>query len=75
MHTAFKGRCVLEGVTIQDKVQELIEEYLAVNPKRRGRGIAVPLTGRQVVLGSPRNHSHNGSSMSHTRPQKHHAAF
>ena len=27
-HTAFKGRCVLEGVTIQDKVQALIDAYL-----------------------------------------------
>ena len=28
MHTAFKGRCVVEGVTIQDKVQELIRREL-----------------------------------------------
>ena len=29
LHTAFKGRCVVEGVTIQDKVQALIERELA----------------------------------------------
>jgi hypothetical protein len=29
MHTAFKGRCVIEGVTIQDKVNTLIDAYLA----------------------------------------------
>jgi ParG len=28
LHTAFKGRCVLEGVTIQDKVRVLIEREL-----------------------------------------------
>jgi hypothetical protein len=33
LHTAFKSRCVLEGVTIQDKVRELIErEMMAVLP-------------------------------------------
>jgi len=30
LHTAFKGRCVLEGITIQDKVRVLIERELAV---------------------------------------------
>jgi hypothetical protein len=29
LHTAFKGRCVVEGVTIQDKVRMLIERDLA----------------------------------------------
>jgi hypothetical protein len=29
LHTAFKGRCVREGVTIQDKVRLLIERELA----------------------------------------------
>jgi len=29
LHTAFKGRCVFEGVTIQDKVRLLIERELA----------------------------------------------
>lgn len=29
MHTAFKGRCVVEGVTIQDKVRMLIEREMA----------------------------------------------
>jgi hypothetical protein len=29
LHTAFKGRCVIEGVTIQDKVRTLIERELA----------------------------------------------
>ena len=28
LHTAFKGRCVREGVTIQDKVRALIEREL-----------------------------------------------
>ena len=28
LHTTFKGRCVLEGVTIQDKVRMLIEREL-----------------------------------------------
>ncbi len=28
LHTAFKGRCVVEGVTIQDKVRALIEREL-----------------------------------------------
>jgi len=38
-HTAFKGRCVLEGVTIQDKVQELIDAYLATDrPAVPGEG-------------------------------------
>jgi hypothetical protein len=43
MHTAFKGRCVLEGVTIQDKVQALIEEYLAANAIAPGQGATPPL--------------------------------
>ena len=29
LHKAFKGRCVLEGVTIQDKVQMMIDRELA----------------------------------------------
>jgi len=29
IHTAFKGRCVIEGVTIQDKVRTLIEHELS----------------------------------------------
>jgi hypothetical protein len=29
LHTAFKGRCVLRGVTIQDRVRLLIERDLA----------------------------------------------
>ncbi len=29
LHTAFKGRCVFEGVTIQDKVRLLIEREMA----------------------------------------------
>ena len=43
MHTAFKGRCVLEGVTIQDKVQSLIEDYLAADPIAPGQGAPPPL--------------------------------
>src|SRR4051794_8490187 len=31
LHTAFKGRCVREGVTIQDKVRVLIEHELAAD--------------------------------------------
>ena len=69
MHTAFKGRCVVEGVTIQDKVRTLIEHYLAADRRRRGRGRSPFDSGAQVVLGSPHNHSHHGSSMRHTRTQ------
>lgn len=29
LHTAFKARCVIEGVTIQDKVRVLIEREIA----------------------------------------------
>jgi hypothetical protein len=29
LHTSFKGRCVVEGVTIQDKVRALIEREMA----------------------------------------------
>jgi ParG len=29
LHTAFKGQCVREGVTIQDRVRELIEREMA----------------------------------------------
>ncbi len=29
LHTAFKARCVIEGITIQDKVRRLIERELA----------------------------------------------
>ena len=37
LHTAFKGRCVLEGVTIQDKVRVLIErELTAERPASEG---------------------------------------
>lgn len=32
LHTSFKSRCVLEGVTIQDKVRLLIERDLAAAP-------------------------------------------
>ncbi len=38
MHTAFKGRCVLEGVTIQDKVTALIERELATELAAAGQG-------------------------------------
>lgn len=34
LHTAFKSRCVLEGVSIQDKVRVLIEREMA----REGQG-------------------------------------
>ena len=38
MHTAFKGRCVVEGVTIQDKVQELIRRELEQQAAAAGQG-------------------------------------
>jgi ParG len=39
LHTAFKSRCVVEGVSIQDKVRVLIERELAVGqPPAAGRG-------------------------------------
>jgi hypothetical protein len=39
LHTAFKGRCVVEGVTIQDKVRVLIERELAADrPAPAGEG-------------------------------------
>jgi hypothetical protein len=31
LHTAFKARCVVNGITIQDKVQQLIERDLAAD--------------------------------------------
>lgn len=36
LHVAFKTRCVQEGVSIQDKVQAMIEAYVAAadNPPR-----------------------------------------
>jgi hypothetical protein len=39
LHTAFKGRCVLEGVTIQDKVRALIERELGVERSGAGPGV------------------------------------
>jgi hypothetical protein len=41
LHTAFKGRCVLEGVTIQDKVRILIERELA-SERSAPEGMAKP---------------------------------
>ena len=38
LHTAFKGQCVLEGVTIQDKVQELIQREMAAKLPGAGEG-------------------------------------
>ena len=38
IHTSFKGRCVREGVTIQDKVRALIEDYLAADSAAAGQG-------------------------------------
>ena len=40
LHTAFKGKCVLEGVTIQDKVRLLIERELKAEPSPGGEGTA-----------------------------------
>ncbi len=36
LHTAFKARCVIEGVTIQDKVQVLIERELGAEQPPTG---------------------------------------
>ncbi len=41
LHTAFKARCVVEGVTIQDKVRLLIERELAAD-KLTGQAIQSP---------------------------------
>lgn len=38
LHTTFKGRCVLEGVTIQDKVRMMIERELASERPGVGEG-------------------------------------
>ena len=38
LHTAFKARCVVEGVTIQDKVQVLIERELGAEQPLRDSG-------------------------------------
>jgi hypothetical protein len=38
LHVAFKSRCVVEGVTIQDRVRELIEHYLASSRPAPGEG-------------------------------------
>ena len=42
LHKAFKGRCVRDGVTIQDKVRELIEAELA-SERPAGQGSTPPL--------------------------------
>jgi len=42
LHTAFKGRCVVEGMTIQDKVRVLIARELARDQAAGGEG-AQPL--------------------------------
>jgi hypothetical protein len=39
LHTAFKGRCVLRGVTIQDRVRLFIERDLA-EEERPGEGLS-----------------------------------
>ncbi len=44
MHTAFKGRCVVEGVTIQDKVQELIRRELEQQKAAAGQLSGSPST-------------------------------
>jgi hypothetical protein len=38
LHTAFKGRCVVEGMSIQDKVRILIERELAAGAAQAGEG-------------------------------------
>jgi hypothetical protein len=38
LHTAFKGRCVLESITFQDKVRILIERELASERPATGEG-------------------------------------
>jgi hypothetical protein len=47
LHTAFKGQCVREGVTIQDKVHRLIERELAA-----GEG-AAPAAGHPSATTAP----------------------
>jgi hypothetical protein len=43
LHTAFKGRCVVEGITIQDKVRVLIERELTTDrPAAPGEGAQPP---------------------------------
>lgn len=32
LHMAFKGRCVAEGVSLQDKTRDLIEAFIAPPP-------------------------------------------
>lgn len=40
LHTSFKSRCVIEGVTIQDKVQQLIErEMTPTQPPEKETGV------------------------------------
>ena len=46
LHTAFKGRCVRKGITIQDKVQELIERDSAEEPSAGGEGGSTTITSR-----------------------------
>lgn len=43
LHTMFKGRCVLEGITIQDKVRVLIERELAAVGEGLSPAVSQPL--------------------------------
>jgi hypothetical protein len=45
LHTSFKSRCVLEGVTIQDKVRDLIEREVSAvdNPRNPAPATAHPV--------------------------------
>jgi hypothetical protein len=40
LHTAFKGQCVREGVTIQDKVRRLIERELTADSQPAANPLA-----------------------------------
>jgi hypothetical protein len=52
LHTAFKGRCVLEGITIQDKVRVLIERELAAQGEGRPLAAAQPFVTTEKPAGS-----------------------
>jgi hypothetical protein len=46
LHTAFKGRCVVEGITIQDKVKMLIERELTPALPVAGEGAPTTIVPR-----------------------------
>jgi hypothetical protein len=52
LHTAFKGRCVLEGITIQDKVRVLIEREIAAPGEGDSLAAARSFTSPEKSSGS-----------------------